>query len=121
MVYCYLNKCIQFKCLSTYCQGCAEVQVYMRCTACTDVGERLCTCTCAQSKVASSHIHAHTHTCICTHMIVDLMNLMFTLSGWIDIEGNEPCLCDFLKKKCWLLLRHLKTDFFQTWADNKDH
>ena len=74
--------------------------------------------------------------------LIGVMNLILILRCPFHIQGKEPCLCDFVKNKTkqnkttpppqkkndykkatllhWLVFRHLLTDFFLTWYDDRD-
>ena len=54
--------------------------------------------------------------------LVGIVNLIVILSRLYNIQGREPCLCDFDKKNLpWLVFRHLPTNFFQTWYNDRNH
>ena len=54
--------------------------------------------------------------------LVSVMNLILILSRPFCIQGREHyvwfCEKEFLS---WLVLRHLQTNFLQTWYDDRDH
>ena len=54
-------------------------------------------------------------------MHAGVMKRTHTLSCPFDIQGREPCLCDFVWKKITLACIQTFTDFFQIWHDDRHH
>ena len=61
--------------------------------------------------------------------LVGVMNLILIWSCLFNIQGREPYLYDLVKKQqqqqqtfsIGLYFRHLPSNFFQTWFDDRDH
>ena len=58
--------------------------------------------------------------------LVGRMNLILILSGPLNFLGRKIYWCDFIRKKPitigWCdVFRDLRTTFFQTWYDGRDH